>query len=222
MRTNLGTKNGNPETDAARRLDRLERIVQQIPSRFGSAQSTGDSVSINFKQVAHGFSVGSAIALNGTNFVAAKADSSATSGFFGIVSAIIDSNNFTVVVAGKIKGLAGLTAASLYYLSDSSAGQWTVTPPIDGHYYVPVFYSDPTDATIAYVIPGRFLGSTINMLTGGRLYLGFNNTNVVDIKDADFTTLGLTGKLVKVNQYDVCDPATGTIKKAVFLATDPF
>lgn len=220
MRTNLGRKNGNPDTDGARRINRLEQIVQQIPSRFGSAQSAGDSITLNFKQTAHGFVVGKAICLNGTNFQLAKADSGATSGFFGIVSAVANADNFTVVTAGKVKGLSGLAPATIYYLSDITAGAWVTTGPADGHFYVPVFYSDPTDATIAYVIPGRFLGSTINMLTGGRLYLSFSNSNVIDMKNADFGAL--TGKTLQVQQYDVCDPGTGTIKQALFVATVPF
>ena len=69
---------------------------------------------------------------------AAKADAAGTAPAFAIASAVITSSSAgTYLTSGTITGLTGLTAGSVYYLSDALAGAMTTTAPTTvGHYVV--------------------------------------------------------------------------------------
>lgn len=90
-----------------------------------SSDATGRAVN----QVAHGFAVGDVIYHNGSAFAKAQANASATAEAVGIVSAVADSDNFTYTSHGYVTGLSGLTAGTVYFLSDSTAGAVTATAP---------------------------------------------------------------------------------------------
>lgn len=67
----------------------------------------------------------------------------------GIVSSAPDSSNFTVVFSGEVTGLSGLTAGKAYYLSGSTAGALTATPPTTyGQTVQPVLVATSTSAGI--------------------------------------------------------------------------
>jgi hypothetical protein len=68
----------------------------------------GGNTTIKVTQVAHGLSVQDAIYFDGTNWLLAQADALTTLGV-GVVSAVKDVDNFTVITDGKITGLSGLT-----------------------------------------------------------------------------------------------------------------
>ena len=66
MRTNLGMKAGNPDTDVNRRLTALETGLQQIPGRPMVLQNVNAVSDQYIVQSAHGFSFGTIIFWNGT------------------------------------------------------------------------------------------------------------------------------------------------------------
>lgn len=87
---------------------------------------SGTSISKPYTQTAHGFLVGNVLKKSGTTFAKAQADTASNAEVVGIVSAVADANNFTLLMAGvlDITGL-GLTANAIYYLSPSTAGALT-------------------------------------------------------------------------------------------------
>lgn len=95
---------------------------------------SGSSVSFNVAQTAHGFSLGNLVYKNGANYAIADADDISSTAD-GMVSAVIDANNFTITQIGKVTGLSGLTAGEAYFLS-STAGAMTATEPTTLSQYV--------------------------------------------------------------------------------------
>jgi hypothetical protein len=96
----------------------------------GAAGST-DSMHVNKTQTAHGFSVGNVLRVqnSATTYIKAQADTAANAEVIGIVSAVIDANNFTIIMFGYVTGLSGLTKGAVYFLSDTTAGLLTTTEP---------------------------------------------------------------------------------------------
>jgi len=80
-------------------------------------------------QSTHGFSVGDVLRHNGTSYTEAQADAVSTAEAVGMVSEVVDANNFVLTTSGLVTGLSGLTAGTVYFLSDSSAGAITATEP---------------------------------------------------------------------------------------------
>lgn len=80
-------------------------------------------------QTSHGFSVGQVVRYNGTAYVLSQADVSADADVEGIVSTVIDANNFIYTNRGFMGSLSGLTAGSDYFLSAATAGAFTSTAP---------------------------------------------------------------------------------------------
>lgn len=69
----------------------------------------------------------------------------------GVVTAVPDSNNFSIVFEGEATGLTGLTAGLLYYLSPSTPGALTTTAPTGATQRVlPVLWA--TSATTAIMV----------------------------------------------------------------------
>jgi hypothetical protein len=87
-------------------------------------------------QTGHGLSVGNVVRHNGTSWVKALAAAESSSGpsallgsrALGVVSSV-NGNDFTIVYRGKISGLTGLTAGSLYWLSGTTAGELVASEP---------------------------------------------------------------------------------------------
>ena len=92
-------------------------------------------------QTAHGFAVPDAVYINASGtFLKARADMASTGQCVGVVGAVIDANTFVLVINGKVSaatgdwdtrtgGTGGLTAGTLYYLSDSFTGGFTTVAP---------------------------------------------------------------------------------------------
>lgn len=99
----------------------------------------------------HGLSVGNCIRYNGTSWVKSQADTAANSEVYGIVESVPDANTFIVVYAGKIT-LSGLTEGTTYFLSASTAGLLTPTPPTGAlKVRKPVLHSIGTSSAIVNV-----------------------------------------------------------------------
>lgn len=77
----------------------------------------------------HGFLVGDILYFNGSTYEKALAENSAKSNVVGIVSGIINLNNFTLLTSGLITSLTGLIPGAVYYLSDVASGALTTTAP---------------------------------------------------------------------------------------------
>jgi len=120
-----------------------------------SAATAGDKIQKDISQTAHGFSIGSAIYNTGSAFAKARADSDVTLGLW-IVSAVADVDNFTIVQAGFVDTLSGLTAGEYYYVSTAASGVLTSTAPTTG-YNNPMLFS--TSTTAGWVLP--FIASAV-------------------------------------------------------------
>ena len=118
---------------------------------FADASSgSGENVSWSVTQSSHGLAVGDVIYNNGTNYVKAQANATGTLGIF-VVSAVANTNTFTATFSGKIT-LSSLTAGQYYFVSTTSAGDFTATEPITG-YSNPILFALST--TEAVVLPYR-------------------------------------------------------------------
>jgi len=124
--------------------DSGDNIVQLGGSSSGGS---GENVSWAVAQSSHGFSVGDVIYHNGTNYVAARSNVSTTLGVF-VVSAVENNNNFTATFSGKIDGLTGLTAGQLYFVSSTTAGDFTSTEPSSGFSNPILFGLSETEAVV--------------------------------------------------------------------------
>ena len=91
--------------------------------------NSGFSNVVEVGQTAHGFSVGQVLYYTGSYYALNEANTITPNITAGIVSAVIDSNNFTLLLDGYISGLSGLTPGVMYYLSDTTAGALVNTPP---------------------------------------------------------------------------------------------
>jgi microcystin-dependent protein len=117
-----------------------------------TGQSTGSGVSRDVHQTAHGFHIGQAIYYDGDAklYKLAQSHQETTTGMF-LVSAKKDANHFTLLQAGYISGLSGLTPGEYYYVSDKTPGELTRDEPIG--ISNPILFAD--SATGGFVLPYR-------------------------------------------------------------------
>lgn len=132
-----------------------------IPSPLPASASSGvpsnsSAVTSSIAQTAHGFVVGDVLYYNGTAYVKALADSSIDGEVVGIVSSMVDANNFVLLINGAIAGLSGLTAGTTYFLDPAVSGALTATEPIaSGQISKPLLVA--TSTTTGYFINMRGL-----------------------------------------------------------------
>lgn len=105
-------------------------ILVQIGSALGGNLSPPSSIQAKVSQASHGFTVGQVLQYNtGGNYILAEANSPLTDAAIGVVTSVIDSNNFIITFAGLCT-LSGLTDGSIYYLSDATPGAMVTTPTL--------------------------------------------------------------------------------------------
>jgi len=122
---------------------------------------SSSAVTKSITQTSHGFSVGNWVYYNGTAYALSKADADATSDVVGVVSAVANSNTFTLLTAGYVTGLSGLTAGSAHYLSDATAGAITSTAPTTvTHVNKPVLLADSTSSGYVQVSRGYVIAAS--------------------------------------------------------------
>lgn len=104
---------------------------QYMPTTGGGSGSGTTLISAVITQAAHGFVVNNLIYQTTTTGIYAKAqaNNSATAEVVGVVTTVVDANNFQFSSSGSISGLTGLTAGQIYFLSDITAGLMTLTEP---------------------------------------------------------------------------------------------
>ena len=120
---------------------------------------SSSTVTHDISQSSHGFAVGEVVRYNGTIYVTAQADSAENAETLGMVSAVADANAFTLQTDGRVTDLSGLTAGSLYFLSESSAGAITATEPsADGEISKPMLIADSTTTGYLLQYRGKIIG----------------------------------------------------------------
>lgn len=135
-------------------------VLRIFNTEGGGAINSVPLLSRDINQVSHGLSIGNVVRFNGTNYITAQADTFANSEAVGIVSSVIDVDNFTLAYGGYITGLSGLTSGSVHYLSDTVAGQLTNTEPTaSGVISKPLLIANST--TSGYIFNQRGLESPI-------------------------------------------------------------
>ena len=128
----------------------LKTVTYSDMSGGGSASQ----VTVDLNVTTHGFAVGDVLYLNGSTYTKAVASSAAAAEVIGVVSAVADTNNFTLLLAGQITGLTSLSAGTVYFLDPSTAGSVTSTEPsTTGQISKPVYLAD--SATTAVFLPHR-------------------------------------------------------------------
>lgn len=153
----------------------------------GGGSSTGNTTDIT--QSSHGLAAKDAIRHNGSSWVKAQADDNSTLAL-GIVTAVADSNTFTVAQAGRFTiSSHGLTVGQWYYLSSSSAGGLTATEPAISQ---PIVYVE--SASVIFVYPYR---PTNILLDGsGGVTPGDNTVTSAKIVDGTIVTADLADDAV--------------------------
>ena len=166
-------------------------------------------------QSSHGLAVKECIRHNGSSWVKAQADS-ATTLALGVVTAVADSNTFTVAQSGRFElSSHGLTVGQWYYLSADTAGGLTTTEPtisqplvyVESANHVFVYPYRPTTLLVngsASVVPGD------NTVTSAKIV---NGTIVAaDLADDAVTTAKITD--LNVTTGKIADNAVTLAKMA--------
>ena len=132
----------------------------KIPgSAIGGGGGSGETLEKDIAQTGHGLAVGDVVRLDGTDYVLAQADTIENAEVAGIASGVADANNFTLAISGYVSGLSGLTAGSVHYLDETTAGALTDTEPsTDGVVSKPLLIAD--SATSGFLINMR--GALVN------------------------------------------------------------
>ena len=132
--------------------DNANNIVE-IASGGGTAGGSTSEIT----QSSHGLAVKDAIRHNGSAWVKAQANATTTLAL-GIVTAVADSNTFTVAQSGRFElSSHGLTVGQWYYLSASAAGGLVTTEPAISQ---PIVYVE--SASFIYVYQYRPTNLLIN------------------------------------------------------------
>jgi len=141
----------------------------------GGGTSSGATTDVT--QSSHGLAVKDCIRHNGSSWVKAQANSNSTLAL-GVVTAVADSNTFTVAQSGRFElSSHGLTVGQWYYLDASTAGGLTTTEPsisqplvyVEGSNHLFVFPYRPTNLLVngsASIVPGDDTVATAKLQDG--------------------------------------------------------
>ena len=178
----------------------------------GGGGSTSD-----ITQSSHGFAVKDAIRHNGTSWVKAQANATTTLAL-GIVTAVADSNNFTIAQSGRFElSSHGLTVGQWYYLSSAAAGGLVTTEPtisqpivyVESASFIYVYQYRPTNLLINSdgLTPGDNTVTSAKIVDGTIVAddLATNAVTTIKITDLNVTT----GKLAD-NAVTLAKMAGGT------------
>lgn len=157
----------------------------------------GASVFRAVAQTAHGFALGNVLAYTGTSYALARADTSANAEVAGIVAAVTDANNFTLLTGGYITGLSALTAGTVYFLSPTTSGALQATDvSTAGQISKPLLIADSTTSGYFVNWRGLILGASGGGAGGGGITgvtdPGTGTVNF-DMSTADKQAVTLTG-----------------------------
>ena len=130
----------------------------ELISSGGSGGGNGTALSDSIMQINHGFSIGDAVRFDGTEWVWSQADSDVDSEVYGLVSNVIDLDNFTITTSGYIVGLSGLIPGTTYFLSAQIPGGLTSTEPLaDGQVSKPLFLATSSSSGLYIDMRGELI-----------------------------------------------------------------
>ena len=120
--------------------------IRLSTARSLTTEETKERIVIEVTQPNHGFQTGNVVRNTGSSWVKATADNADNAEVFGIAERI-DKDNFLCVMRGRVKGLLGLQAGEVYYLSTLTPGAMTLSQPTEaGQVSKPVLYAlSPVD-----------------------------------------------------------------------------
>ena len=180
----------------------------------GGGSSTGNTTDIT--QSSHGFAAKDAIRHNGSSWVKAQADDTSTLAL-GIVTAVADSNNFTVAQAGRFTiSSHGLTVGQWFYLSADTAGGLTSTEPAISQ---PIVYVE--SASVIFVYPYRptniLLDGSDSITPGDNTVTSAKIVNgtivAADLADDAVTAAKIADNSVDIARLNVSDGTNGQLLK---------
>ena len=176
--------------------DNANNIVE-IASGGGTA---GGSTS-DITQSSHGLAVKDAVRHNGSAWVKAQANATTTLAL-GIVTAVADSNTFTIAQSGRFElSSHGLTVGQWYYLSASAAGGLVTTEPtisqpivyVESASFIYVYQYRPTNLLVngtSDITPGDNTVTSAKIVNGTIVAddLATNAITTIKITDLNVTT----------------------------------
>lgn len=136
---------------------------------FTAYQSNSNALYQAVNQNAHGFDNGDVVTFNGANWVLAQSDAVANCGLVHIVSFRINANSFYVTQAGYVSGLVetpinpatAFIPGTTYYLSETTAGKLTATPPTGlNQVLLPCFKAYSATSGFFFGNDGTIIGSS--------------------------------------------------------------
>jgi hypothetical protein len=177
---------------------------------------SSSAVTYDVNQTTHGFSVGDVVRYTGSAYTEAQADSAANAETVGFVSAVADANNFTLQLHGRITGLSSLTAGSVYFLSETTAGGITATEPSGVNEITkPMLIADSTTSGFILHYRGQKITSSFNTAAGAILaknetshglavgdWVRFNGTSHVKAQADSAANAETVGVVVAVDDVD--------------------
>jgi len=183
-------------------------------------QISGESVKKQISQTDHGFSVQDVVGFSGSTYNKPIADGTYDGEVLGVVTDVIDSNNFELTQTGYASGFTGLVQGNTYFLSDETEGLLTSTMPDEDGYIVKsllIADSETSGWVLSYpgyvVSTGETQGITTieNVGEGIGVFDGFDNAtaNFRSIIGSGDTTVSLSGETIIINT-----DAIGTITGA--------
>lgn len=156
----------------------VQAAIEEVATEAGSG--SGEALQRSIAQTAHGFDVGDVVLFTGGEFALAQANSAANSEVIGIVAEDTDADNFVLHYGGRITGLSGLTADTVYFLDDDTPGLLTATEPTDaGDVSKPLLVADSTTSGYFYNYRGAVV---LDIATQAELDAHINDTS--DAHDA--------------------------------------
>ena len=182
--------------------DTVQGILDLVPSSSG--------VSTDVNQAAHGFSVGDVIRLSGAStYTKAQADSETNAEVVGLVSAVADTDNFTVLTGGQITGLTGLTANTVYFLDASTAGAITSTEPsTTGEISKPVLVTDST--TSGYIL--QYRGVEVGAGSSGATFTEHGVQATTSGTSITFSSIPAGTKMIYIVGSGISSDSTGAYR----------
>lgn len=156
----------------------------------GSDEISGDKIVKDFEQTTHGFVVGDVIGHDGTEFVKSDTTTYTSIEPLGVVSEVIDGDNFKLTFAGYIStsGIVDVDSNSLsgntiYYLSDTAGKITTTKPTSTTEINKPVLVTLTEDNAIVLQYRGIYDGSTSGGYVENDVFTGYTAETKIILDD---------------------------------------
>lgn len=186
-------------------------VISSSPT--GDTGGSGENVTKTITQYGHRFSVGDVIGYSGDSYNKAIADGNYDGEIIGIVSEVIDVNNFNIRQSGYIKNLNNLTENTTYFVSPTNAGEYTDISPTDyGDLVKPILFADSEESGWVLHYPGYIITKPVTGDTsGGTIYYTGKTPSVCTVGGLEAGST-LTGKTISKIMEEILVPELcGTI-----------